>query len=60
MLNGYMKIQSGEVRVNGRIAYLSENFFFFKGKVRENIAFYNDNLSDDDIRNYYKRFGLNQ
>lgn len=47
MINGFMKIIDGEVRLNGNIALLSEDHFFLKSRVRDNIIFYNDSVSQE-------------
>lgn len=41
MICGLMGGARGEIKINGEVAYLPDNFFFMKSKVRDNIAFYN-------------------
>lgn len=58
MLNGYMQKLSGEVWIKGPIAYLSEQPFFTKNKVIDNISFFDDNFSKQEIQHLFNEFGL--
>ena len=49
MINGYMKKIEGKIKINGKKACLLENFFFTKTSIRDNIAFYNDQISQMEI-----------
>lgn len=53
-----MKIIDGEIRINGNIAYLSEDHFFLKSRVRDNIAFYNEYVSQEEIDRIADQLGL--
>lgn len=58
LINGFMKIAEGEVRINSNIGFLSENFFFMKSRVRDNIAFYNETVSQEEIDRVADQLGL--
>ena len=58
MLVGSMKKIKGSVFLSGKIAYLPERFIFSSATVRDNIAFYNPNLADTQVRSVYNRLGL--
>ena len=53
-----MKKIKGNVFLSGKVAYLPEKFIFSSATVRDNIAFYNPNLADTQIRRVYNRLGL--
>ena len=46
------------MRLNGNIAYLSEDHFFLKSRVRDNIVFYNDSVSQEEIDRVADQLGL--
>lgn len=45
MISGLMTGVKGSIKINGDMAYLPDDFFFLKSTVRNNIKFYNDNVS---------------
>lgn len=53
-----MKKIKGSVFLSGKIAYLPEKFLASSATVKDNIAFYNSNIEDSQIRNIYNRLGL--
>jgi ABC-type protease/lipase transport system fused ATPase/permease subunit len=50
MLVGSMKKVKGNVSLHGKIGYLPDKFHFASASVRDNIAFYNKNVTDQQIR----------
>lgn len=58
MLVGSMKKIKGSVFLSGKIAYLPEKFLFASATVKENIAFYNSAIEEEQIRTIYNRLGL--
>jgi ATP-binding cassette subfamily B protein len=50
MLVGSMKKIKGNVFLSGKIAYLPDKFLFSSASVRDNIAFYNSEVTDKQIR----------
>lgn len=59
MLVGNLKRMKGKIYMKGKVAYLPEKHFFLKDTVRENIRFFNNNISNDDITEIYNELGLN-
>ena len=49
LLVGEVFIKSGQVQIQGKIAYLSEENFFLIDTVYNNLAFYTDNKSESEI-----------
>lgn len=58
MLVGSMKKIKGNVFLSGKIAYLPEKLIFTSTTVRNNIAFYNNTIEDEQIRTIYAKLGL--
>jgi ABC-type multidrug transport system fused ATPase/permease subunit len=50
MLVGSMKKIKGNAFLSGKIAYLPDKFLFSSASVRDNIAFYNNAVTDKQIR----------
>jgi ABC-type transport system involved in cytochrome bd biosynthesis fused ATPase/permease subunit len=60
MLVGSMKKIKGSVFLSGKIAYLPEKFEFASATVKENIAFYNSNVEEQQIRMVYNKLELRE
>jgi ABC-type transport system involved in cytochrome bd biosynthesis fused ATPase/permease subunit len=60
MLVGSMKKIKGNVFLSGKIAYMPEKPLFASATVRNNIAFYNTSIEDEQIRAVYNRLGLRE
>jgi ABC-type multidrug transport system fused ATPase/permease subunit len=58
MLVGSMKKIKGNAFLSGKIAYLPDKFLFSSASVRDNIAFYNNAVTDKQIREIYNQLGL--
>ena len=41
MINGFMEKIQGNIKINGKKAYIAQNMFFMKSSVLDNIIFYN-------------------
>ena len=50
MLVGSLKKVKGSVFLSGKVGYLPDKFHFASASVRDNIAFYNKNVTDQQIR----------
>ena len=60
MLVGSMKKIKGSVFLKGKVAYLPEKFVYSWASLRENIAFYNENVEDKQVRDIYTRLRLGE
>lgn len=58
MLVGSMKKVKGSVFLSGKIGYLPDKFIFASASVRDNIAFYNKKVTEQQIREVYNKLGL--
>jgi ABC-type transport system involved in cytochrome bd biosynthesis fused ATPase/permease subunit len=58
MLVGSMKKVKGSVFLSGKIGYLADKFHFASSSVRDNIAFYNKKVTEQQIREVYNKLGL--
>jgi len=58
MLVGSLKKVKGSVFLSGKVGYLPDKFHFASASVRDNIAFYNKNVTDQQIREIYNKLGL--
>ncbi len=59
MLLGNLKRVQGKIQISGKISFFPEKLFFLKDTVKENIRFFNRNISNIEIEEIYNEFGLN-
>lgn len=59
MLLGNLKRVQGKIQISGKISFFPEKLFFLKDTVKENIRFFNRNISNMEIEEIYNEFGLN-
>ena len=59
MLVGNLKRVRGKISITGRISFLSEKHFFLKDTVRDNIRFFNEQLTSSQIEEVYNELGIN-
>lgn len=58
MIVGEIPIISGSLRVQGKIAYLSEENFFLIDTLANNLSFYNEECTSQQIHSVYDELGL--
>ena len=61
---GHIKLGSTPIKdvalkdLRRRVAYVTQEVQFFSGTIRDNLTFYNDKISDDQLRNAIKEMGI--
>jgi ABC-type transport system involved in cytochrome bd biosynthesis fused ATPase/permease subunit len=60
MINGFMKIIQGNIRICGKRAAITDKLFFLKTNVKNNIIFYNKNISEEYIETVSKELGITE
>jgi len=54
MLVGEIPLKQGAVIVQGKIAFLSEENFFLLDTLENNLTFYNEHCSKDEVKRVYE------
>jgi ABC-type transport system involved in cytochrome bd biosynthesis fused ATPase/permease subunit len=58
MLVGEVPIKKGSLRVQGKVAYLSEENFFLIDTLANNLSFYNESCTKLELHRVYEELGL--
>lgn len=54
MLVGEIPLKQGAVIVQGKIAFLSEENFFLLDTLENNLTFYNEHCSKEEVKRVYQ------
>ena len=58
MLVGNLKRVEGKISISGKISFYPEQTFFLKDTVKENIRFFNKDITDQEIEDIFRELGL--